>query len=70
MLDFTAQHRFQCSDREEKELRVYRVLGWVRRIKKHEADGDWHFELTQRADTPTDSCSWRRSRRRSFPATT
>jgi len=26
------------------------VFGWVRRIKKHETDFDWHIELTENED--------------------
>lgn len=56
LLAFTGQAQFKCAPREGRELKVYSVLGWVRRVKTGEADGDWHVELTSRADSPTDSC--------------
>jgi len=39
-----------------RELGVYSVTGWVRRADKFKDDGDWHVELTERADSPSDSC--------------
>jgi hypothetical protein len=53
---FTGQAQYKCAAREGRELNVYSVLGWVRRVKTGEDDGDWHVELTSRADSPTDSC--------------
>ena len=53
---FTGQAQFKCAGREGRELKVYSVLGWVRRVKTGETDGDWHIELTSRSDSPTDSC--------------
>ena len=32
------------------------VTGWVRRMRLHESDGDWHIELTEAATTPVTSC--------------
>ena len=48
--------RDRCARRTDRELRVYRLTGWVRRVEKVKDDGDWHIELTQRADSPADSC--------------
>lgn len=42
--------------RAESELKVYEVTGWVRRIKKHEDDGDWHIELTENDDDAVRTC--------------
>jgi len=53
---FTGQAQFKCAAREGRELRVYSVLGWVRRVRTDQDDGDWHIELTSRSDSPTDSC--------------
>ena len=54
--EFTGQAIYKCAPRAGKELKTYSVLGWVRRVKTGEADGDWHIELTSRSDSPTDSC--------------
>jgi hypothetical protein len=56
LLDFTGEAKYECAKREGRELRVYSVRAWVRRVKTGEADGDWHIELTARRDSPTDSC--------------
>ncbi len=48
--------RDRCAPRSERELGVYSVTAWVRRIDKFKDDGDWHVELTERADSPSDSC--------------
>jgi hypothetical protein len=56
LLSFTSQAQYKCADRTGRELRTYSVIGWLRRIKKGESDGDWHFELTARRDSPVDSC--------------
>ena len=45
-----------CAPRAGRELQVYSLVGWVRRVDKTKEDGDWHVELTQRADSPVDSC--------------
>lgn len=50
----TARNR--CAARRERELTVYGVTGWVRRVDKYKDDGDWHLELTERQDSPPDSC--------------
>jgi len=55
-LEFTGQSQYKCAPRKGHELSVYSVLGWVRRVKTQETDGDWHIELTSRSDSPTDSC--------------
>jgi len=55
-LEFTGQSQFKCAPRKGHELSVYAVLGWVRRVKTHETDGDWHIELTARQDSDTGSC--------------
>lgn len=56
LLPFTGGNDYRCADRAGRERRVYSVVGWVRRVKKHEADGDWHIELTSRRAAPVDSC--------------
>ena len=53
-LSLTSKDR--CAPRVGREDSVFTVVGWVRRLKLHEADGDWHIELTQRLDSPADSC--------------
>jgi hypothetical protein len=53
---FTGEARYKCADRAGRELRVYSLRGWVRRVKTGESDGDWHLELTARQDSPVDSC--------------
>jgi hypothetical protein len=35
---------------------VFVLVGWVRRLKLQEADGDWHVELTAARASPVDSC--------------
>src|SRR5205814_7331802 len=45
-----------CAPRAARELLVYRVGGWVRRLETSKDDGDWHIELTERRDGPADSC--------------
>jgi hypothetical protein len=45
-----------CAGRQGREVRVYSVAGWVRRVKKHEADKDWHIEITASRDALPDSC--------------
>jgi len=45
-----------CAPRAGREDSVFTVVGWVRRLKLHEADGDWHIELTQAPATPVTSC--------------
>src|SRR5207245_1142058 len=32
------------------------LVGWVRRVRLQESDGDWHVELTAAPATPVDSC--------------
>ncbi len=48
--------RDRCALRSERELGTYSVTAWVRRADKFKDDGDWHVELTERADSPPDSC--------------
>ena len=48
--------RDRCAPRSERELGVTSVTAWVRRVDKVKDDGDWHIELTERADSPADSC--------------
>jgi hypothetical protein len=40
----------KCAQRTGRERNVYSVTGWVRRIKLHEKDQDWHIELTENED--------------------
>jgi len=46
----------KCAPRAGREDSVFAVVGWVRRLKLHEADGDWHIELTEAQATPVLSC--------------
>ena len=48
--------RDRCAPRGERERQTYEVVAWVRRVDKVKDDGDWHLELTERADSPADSC--------------
>src|SRR5260370_41835494 len=48
--------RDRCAARRERELTLRGVTGWVRRVDKYKDDGDWHIELTERQDSPPDSC--------------
>src|SRR3989449_7011777 len=45
-----------CAPRAGREDSVFVVTGWVRRLRLHESDGDWHIELTEAATTPVTSC--------------
>lgn len=45
-----------CAPRAGRELVVYSVRGWVRRIETAKDDGDWHLELTDQPRSPLDSC--------------
>ena len=56
LLAFTGQAPYKCADRVGREASTYSITGWVRRVKTAESDGDWHIELTARANSPTDSC--------------
>ncbi|HKI95177.1 MAG TPA: hypothetical protein VJ992_07785 [Gemmatimonadales bacterium] len=56
LLEFTRADVYKCAERVGNERHVYSVLGWVRRVLRDEDDGDWHIEVTVRADTPIDSC--------------
>src|SRR5256886_543285 len=40
----------RCAPRAGRELQVYRLTGWVRRVDKVKEDGDWHIELTERSE--------------------
>jgi hypothetical protein len=46
----------RCAPRVGREDSVFAVVGWVRRLRLHEADGDWHIELTEAQATPVVSC--------------
>jgi hypothetical protein len=46
----------RCVARSDRELNVYIVRGWIRRIETEKDDGDWHIELTAGPTSPTDSC--------------
>jgi len=48
--------RDHCARRTARELRVYQLTAWIRRVEKTKDDGDWHIEVTERADSPADSC--------------
>ena len=42
----------KCASRIGKERSVFSVNAYVRRIKLHESDGDWHIEITEEEYTP------------------
>jgi hypothetical protein len=44
-----------CQGREGRENTVYRLTGWVRRVRA-EADGDVHIEVTSTAHSPVARC--------------
>ena len=46
----------RCAPRVGRELSVYAVRGWIRRIEKSKDDGDWHIELTAGPSSPPESC--------------
>ncbi len=48
--------RDQCATRAGRELDVYVVRGWIRRIERSKDDGDWHMELTASPTSPPESC--------------
>ena len=48
--------RDDCAPRGDRERQTYTLLAWVRRVDKYKDDEDWHLELTDRADSPADSC--------------
>jgi len=48
--------RDDCAPRGDRELQTYSLVAWVRRVDKIKDDEDWHLELTDRADSPADSC--------------
>ena len=55
----------ECAPRIGRERNVYAVTAFVRRIKLHETDGDWHVEITEEEYTPPRRrASSSRSRRR------
>jgi len=46
----------ECAARAGRELRTYSAIAWVRRVKKHEPDGDWHIEITSQANSSPTAC--------------
>lgn len=46
----------RCAPRAGRELGVFVVRGWIRRIETAKDDGDWHIELTAGRASPVDSC--------------
>src|SRR2546427_8553140 len=46
----------RCAPWMGREDSVFAVVGWVRRLRLQEADGDWHIELTEARTTPVGSC--------------
>jgi hypothetical protein len=55
-LELTRAAKYKCWDRTGRELKVYSITGWVRRVKTGEDDGDWHIELTRSKTSPVGSC--------------
>ena len=48
--------RDRCAARAGRELEVYVVPAWIRRIERSKDDGDWHIELTAGPRSPAESC--------------
>ena len=48
--------RDRCAARAGRELEVYVVPAWIRRIERSKDDGDWHIELTAGPRSSPDSC--------------
>lgn len=48
----TLTRKDKCAARVGHEKKVYEVTAWVRRIRLHETDGDWHIEITEEEDSP------------------
>ena len=48
--------RDMCAPRGGREDSVFVLVGWVRRLRLQESDGDWHVELTEGRATRVDSC--------------
>ncbi len=46
----------RCALRAGREGQVYVLTGWVRRFERAKDDGDWHIEVTERQQSPADSC--------------
>jgi hypothetical protein len=42
----------RCAARAGQELNLYSVTAFVRRIRLHEQDGDWHIEITEEETSP------------------
>ncbi|HZI22880.1 MAG TPA: hypothetical protein VFD76_10190 [Gemmatimonadales bacterium] len=42
----------QCALRAGRELDLFVVSAYVRRIRLHEQDGDWHIEVTEEETSP------------------
>ena len=45
-----------CAPRRGRELEAFAVTGWVRRVRRQEADGDWHVEITASAAGDPGKC--------------
>jgi len=70
LLAFTGQAQYKCADRRGargKHLQHHRMGA---PSETAESDGDWHIELTARANSPTDSCIVLEIPRRNTAATT
>ena len=52
----TLTSKDRCAPRMGREDSAFAVVGWVRRLRLREADGDWHIELTEARATPVVSC--------------
>ncbi len=55
-LPLSLTSRDMCAPRGGREDSMFVLVGWVRRLRLQESDGDWHVELTEGRATRVDSC--------------
>jgi len=56
-LDFSGHDLLSwCQARSGREFKSFSVLGWVRRTRKEDNDGDVHVEITQKANDDVKDC--------------
>ena len=49
-------HANWCTERADRETRVFTLVAWVRFVKEESHDDDWHVELTSNRASPRTSC--------------
>ena len=54
--DLWAGNSYNDAPRAGRELSVYYIVGWVRRIDTTEDDCDWHIEITSTKTSSADNC--------------